>query len=87
MYVDDSLLVDNALGLLRETKDFLSINFEVKYMVDKSYAIEIEILCDISHGLLKLSQKSIIERVLEIFNMNNYSAGIVPIKKGTNNPK
>ncbi|XP_075107162.1 secreted RxLR effector protein 161-like [Nicotiana tabacum] len=50
-------------------------------MGDASYVIGIEIFCDRSQGLLRLSQKGYIERILERFNMNNYSAGIVPIQK------
>ncbi|XP_059285644.1 secreted RxLR effector protein 161-like [Lycium ferocissimum] len=51
-------------------------------MGEASYVIGIEIFCDRSQGLLGLSQKGYIERVLERFNMNNCSAGVVPIQKG-----
>ena len=85
MYVDDILLATNDLGILRETKDFLSMNFEMKDIGETSNMIGIEIFRDRSQGLFGLSQKGYIERVLERFNMNNCSAGRVPIqKKGTN---
>ena len=71
LYVDDILLAANDLGILRETKDFLSMNFEMKDMGEASYVIGIEIFRDRSQGLLGLSQKGYIERVLERFNMNN----------------
>ncbi|XP_059310975.1 secreted RxLR effector protein 161-like [Lycium ferocissimum] len=51
-------------------------------MGEASYVIGIEIFRDRSQGLLGLSQKGYIERVLERFNMNNCSSGIVPIQKG-----
>ncbi|XP_075102326.1 secreted RxLR effector protein 161-like [Nicotiana tabacum] len=51
-------------------------------MGEASYVIGIEIFRTRSQGLLRLSQKGYIERILERFNMNNCSAGIVPIQKG-----
>ena len=46
LYVDDILLATNDLGLLFETKSFLSKNFEMKYMGEASYVIGIEIFRD-----------------------------------------
>ena len=43
LYVDDILLATNDLGLLHETKKFLSSNFEMKDMGEASYVIGIEI--------------------------------------------
>ena len=43
LYVDDILLATNNLGLLHETKKFLSSNFEMKDMGETSYVIGIEI--------------------------------------------
>ena len=80
MYVDDILLAANDLCILRETKTF-SMNFEIKDMGETSYVIGIKIFCNRSQGLVRLSQKGHIERVLERFNMNNCSVEIVPIQK------
>ena len=55
LYVDDILLASSDLGLLHETKKFLSKNFEMKDMDEVTYAIGIEIFQDRSHGLLGLS--------------------------------
>jgi len=41
LYVDDILLATNDLGLLYETKKFLSSNFETKDMGEASYVIRI----------------------------------------------
>ena len=76
------MLAGNDLGILYETKSFLSKNFEMKNMGESSYLIKILISRKRSHGLLGLSQKTYIEKILEKFNMNNCSAGIVPIQKG-----
>ena len=43
--------------------------------------IGISILRNRSQGLLGLSQKAYIEKVLEKFNMNKCSASIVPLQK------
>lgn len=44
--------------------------------------IGIEILHDRSQGILGLSQKGYIERILERFGMSKYSPGTVPVQKG-----
>ena len=82
LYVDDILLASSDLGLLHETKKFLSMNFEMKDMGEATYVIGIEIFRDRSRGLLGLSQKAYIERVLERFNKEKCSAGVAPIQKG-----
>ena len=71
LYVDDLLIASSDLGLLRETKDFLSKNFEMKDMGEASFVIGIEIFRDRLRGLLGLSQKAYINKVLERFNMKD----------------
>ena len=46
----------------------------MKDMVETSYVIGIKIFHDRSQGLLGLSQKDYIKRVLERYNMHNCSA-------------
>ncbi|RVW37000.1 Retrovirus-related Pol polyprotein from transposon TNT 1-94 [Vitis vinifera] len=70
------------LGLLRETKEYLSKNFHMVDMGEANYVIGIEIFRDRSRGVLGLSQKGYIDRVLERFNMQSCSSGIAPILKG-----
>lgn len=82
LYVDDILLAANDLGILHETKDFLSKNFDMKNMGEASYVIGIEIFRDRSQGLLGLSQKAYIKKILKRFHMDKCLAGIVPIQKG-----
>ena len=82
LYVDDILLAANDKGLLHDVKKFLSETFEMKDMNEASYVIGIEIFRNRSQGLLGLSQKSYINKVLERFRMENCSTGIVPIQKG-----
>ena len=80
--MDDSLLVSSDLGLLSETKEYLSKNFHMVDMSEANYVIGIEIFRDRSRGVLGLSQKGYIDRVLERFNMQSCSSGITPILKG-----
>ena len=55
LYVDDILLAANDKGMLRDVKEFLSKNFEMKDMGETSYVIGIEIFRDRSQGVLGLS--------------------------------
>ena len=73
------MLAANDLGLLHETKKFLSRNFEVKDMGEVSYVIGIEIFHNRSQGLLGLSQKAYINKVLERFKMEKCLASHVLI--------
>ena len=82
LYVDDILLASSDLGILHETKKFHSKNFEMKDMDEATFVIGIEIFRDRSRGISRLSQKAYIERVLERFKMENYSASVALIQKG-----
>jgi hypothetical protein len=82
LYVDDILLASSGLGLLHESKQFLSQNFEMKDLSEASYVIGIEIHRDRNKIILKLFQKAYIEKVLERFGMKNFSTSIAPIIKG-----
>ena len=81
-YVDDILLATNDLGLLQMMKIFLFKNLEMKAMGETFYVIGIEISCDRSQGLLGLSQKSCINKVLERLKMEKCSTNVIPIQKG-----
>ncbi|CAL9021267.1 unnamed protein product [Prunus brigantina] len=63
LYVDDILLASSDESLLYETKNFLSMNFEMKDLGEASYVLGIEIHRDRARGLLGLSQKAYIEKV------------------------
>ena len=84
LYVDDILLAASDRGLLHDVKNYLSSNFEMKDMGEASYVIGIEIFRDRSQGILGLSQKAYINKVLERFKMESCSLSPVPIQKGEN---
>jgi hypothetical protein len=70
LYVDDILLASSDVHLLLETKGFLSSHFDMKDLGEASYVLRIEIYRDRRKGVLGLSQKSYIEKVLKKFNMH-----------------
>ena len=82
LYVDDILLAANDKGMLRDVKEFLSKNFEMKDMGEASYVIGIEIFRNRSQGVLGLSQKAYINKVLERYRMDKSTASSVPIQRG-----
>ena len=79
LYFDDIFLAANDLDIIHETKKFIAKNFEIKDMGEASHVIGIKIFRDKLRGLLRLSQKAYIKKVLEKFNMNKYSPRVVPI--------
>ena len=54
----------------------------MKDLSEASYVIGIEIHRDRSRGLLGLSQKNYIEKVLKRFNMQNCSSSVALVVKG-----
>lgn len=82
LYVDDILLASNDLNMLHETKRFLSNNFEMKDLGDASFVLGIQIHRDRSRGILGLSQKNYIEKVLKRFGMQDCKPGDTPVAKG-----
>jgi hypothetical protein len=82
LYVDDILLASSDKRMLHETKGFLSSNFDMKDLGEASYVLGIEIHRDRAKGVLGLSQKAYIEKMLKRFNMNKSKATPVPLAKG-----
>lgn len=82
LYVDDILLASSDLGLLHEIKLMLTKFFDMKDLGEASFVLGIETHRDRSRGVLGLSQRAYINRVLERFNMKNCKSGDVPITKG-----
>ncbi|CAL8999389.1 unnamed protein product [Prunus brigantina] len=81
LYVDDILLACTNLTMLHDCKNFLSKNFEMTDLAEASYVLGIDISRDRKNGVLGLSQKSYIEKVLKRFNMQNCTGSDIPIAK------
>jgi hypothetical protein len=82
LYVDDILLASSDVSLLLKTKKFLSSKFNMKDLGETSFVLGIEIHRDRSKGVLGLSQKTYIEKVLKKFSMHKCSASPAPMVKG-----
>ena len=82
LYVDDILLASNDSDLLIKTKHMLSTHFDMKDLGETSYVLGIKILRDRANGVLKLSQRTYIEKILKRLNMHNCSSTKAPIVKG-----
>ena len=59
LYVDDILLANNDLNVLRDTKQFLSNTFEMKGFCNASFVLGIQIYRVCSKNILGLSQKGL----------------------------
>ncbi|RVW16631.1 Retrovirus-related Pol polyprotein from transposon TNT 1-94 [Vitis vinifera] len=82
LYVDDILLVSSDVGLLHETKRFLSSKFDMKDLGDAFFVLGMRIYRDRSRGILGLSQKAYIDKMLSRFGMSNCAPGHTPMAKG-----
>ncbi|RVW38039.1 Retrovirus-related Pol polyprotein from transposon TNT 1-94 [Vitis vinifera] len=82
LYVNDILLASSDVGLLHETKRFLSSKFDMKDLGDASFVLGIQIYRDRPRGILGLSQKAYIDKVLSRFGMSNCAPGDMPVAKG-----
>jgi hypothetical protein len=82
LYVDDILLTSSDVNLLLETKKFLSSNFDMKDLGEASFIKGIEIHRDRRKGVLGLSQKAYLEKLLKKFNMHQCKPSLVLIIKG-----
>ncbi|WKA03418.1 hypothetical protein VitviT2T_021527 [Vitis vinifera] len=60
----------------------LSTHFDIKDLGEASYVLSIKILCDRANGVLKLSQRTYVKKILKRFNMHNCSSTRGPIVKG-----
>ena len=82
LYVDDILLASSCVKLLNETKQVLNTHFDMKDLGDAFFVLGIQIHRDRSKGILGLSQRGYIEKVLKQFNMHSCSSCAAPIQKG-----
>jgi hypothetical protein len=80
--VDDILLASSDVSLLLETKRFLSSNFDMKDLGEASFILGIEIYRDRRKGVLGLSQKAYLEKVIKKFSMHACNPTPTPIVKG-----
>ena len=82
LYVDDILLACSDVELLHEAKRFLSSKFDIKDFSNASFVLGIQIYRDRSKGILGISHKAYIDKVLSRFGMSDCALGDTPMAKG-----
>ena len=82
MHVDDILQASSGVDLLLETKKFLSSKFDMKDLGEVSFILGIEIHRDRRNGVLALSQKAYLEKILKKYGMHMSKPTPAPIVKG-----
>lgn len=73
MYVNEILLVNLSLSLLKEVKNFPSNNFDMKDIGRTNHIIDIDIYRSKTLGILGLSQRSYLLEVLKKISIENNS--------------
>ena len=81
LYVNDIMLASSNIGFLQKTKKFLTNIFEMKDLGEASFVLSVKILRGRSQGILRLSQESYIDKVLDKFGMKDGKPGYTPIAK------
>jgi Reverse transcriptase (RNA-dependent DNA polymerase) len=82
LYVDDLLLATNDMNMLRETKEFIYIFFEMKDLGESSYVLGLKIHRDCSRSILGFSQQVYIDKVLKRYDMEQCKPEDTPMVKG-----
>lgn len=79
LYVDDMLLAAKEMSEINKLKEVLSSEFEMKDMGAASRILGIDIKRDRKEGVLYLSQKNYLEKVLKRFNMSEARSTTTPM--------
>ena len=82
--MDDILLASSDVDILLETKKFLSSKFDMKDLGETSFVLGIEIHRDRRNGVLALSQKAYLEKILKTYGMHMSKPTPAPIVKYEN---
>ena len=71
LYVDDILIFGTSLNVIKEVKDFLSQNFEMKDLGEADVILNIKLVRE-GNGGVSLSQSHYVEKVLSRFGYSDY---------------
>ena len=82
LYVNDILLIENDIPIMRSIKTWLSIKFFMKDLGEVSYILSIKNYRDRSKRMLGLSQSRYIDLILKRFNMEVSKKGYLSISYG-----
>jgi hypothetical protein len=82
LYVDDILLIENDIPMMKVVKSSLRKSFSMKDLGEASYILDIKIYRDRSKMLIGLTQDAYIDKVLNWFNMQDSKKGFLPMSHG-----
>lgn len=82
LYVDDILIFHNDINVINEFQKNLMLNFDMICLGPVQKFLGIEIERDRERNILKVHQKSYIEKLLIKFNMQNCKIIATPVEKG-----
>ena len=77
LYVDDILIFGNNLNVIKEVKDFLSNNFEIKDLGEADVILNIKLLRE-ENGGVTLVQSHYVEKVLNRFGYSDCTPAPTP---------
>jgi hypothetical protein len=77
MYVDDNLILGMSLDVIKEIKDFLSNNFEMKDLGEVDVILNIKLLRE-SNGGITLVQSHYVKKVLSLFGYSECEPAPIP---------
>ena len=79
LYVDDMLVACDTLFEVENVKELLSNEFEMKDLGKAKKILGMEIMKDRSKGVLYLSQRKYIEKVVQRFSMSDAKGASTPL--------
>jgi hypothetical protein len=82
LYVDDIMLIGNDIPILEAVKTSLKKSFSMKDLGEVTYVLGIKIYRDRSKRLIRLSQDTYIDKILNRFDMRDSKKGVLPMSHG-----
>ena len=77
LYVDDILIFGSNINMIKEVKDFLSSNFEMKDLGEADVILNIKLLREENGGVMLL-QSHYVKKVLSLFGYSDYTPVSTP---------
>jgi hypothetical protein len=77
LYVDDILILSMSLDVIKETKEFMSNNFEIKDLREDDVILNIKLLGE-GDGRITLVQSHYVDKVLSRFGYSEYEPAPTP---------
>jgi hypothetical protein len=77
LYIDDILILGTSLDVIKETKDFMSNNFEIKDLGEANVILNIKLLRQGDGGVI-LVQSHYVENVLSRFGYSEFEPAPTP---------